>query len=96
MRKKLFASFLICVMLSVYLCECAPKAEKPTEYIGIVSAMDKEIEFLRKEAVKTHMTAMKTLEIERQIIPAGLSLECWNLWGNRSTHSSFLNSRRLR
>ena len=37
-------------MLAVFVCGCAPKSEEPTEYIGIVSAMDNEIAILLKEA----------------------------------------------
>ena len=42
--------FLICVMLSVFFCGCAAKSEEPAEYIGIVSAMDNEIDLLLGEA----------------------------------------------
>ena len=49
-KKKLFALFLICIMLAVFVCGCAPKSEESTEYIGIVSAMDNEIAILLKEA----------------------------------------------
>ena len=50
MRKELSVLFLICVMLSVFVCGCAQKSEKPAEYIGIISAMDNEIDLLLKEA----------------------------------------------
>ena len=49
MKKKLSALLLVCVMLSVFVCGCAQKSEKPAEYIGIISAMDNEIALLLKE-----------------------------------------------
>ena len=51
MRKKISVSFLICVMLSVFICGCATKTEKAEEYTGIISAMDNEIDLLLREAV---------------------------------------------
>ena len=51
MLKKLTALFLVCITLSALVCACARKAEEPTEYIGIISAMDNEIDLLLKEAV---------------------------------------------
>lgn len=51
MRKKLPILLLICVMLLVLICGCTPKAEEPTEYVGIISAMDNEIALLLDEAV---------------------------------------------
>lgn len=50
MRKKLPVLLLISVMLSVFICGCTRKTEEPTEYIGIISAMDNEINLLLKEA----------------------------------------------
>ena len=50
MRKKLQVLLLICAMLSVFICGCAPKAKEATEYIGIISAMDNEIDLLLEEA----------------------------------------------
>ena len=50
MRKKLPILLLVCAMLSVFICGCAPKTEKPVEYIGIISAMDNEIDLLLEEA----------------------------------------------
>ena len=55
MRKKLYVLFLICIMLFAFVCGCAQKAEEPTEYIGIVSAMDNEIDLLLKEAEIDHV-----------------------------------------
>lgn len=46
MRKKLLVLPFICVMLSLLVCGCTTKAEEPTEYIGIISAMDHEIDLL--------------------------------------------------
>ena len=51
MIKKLTALFLVCVTFSTLFCGCAKKSEAPTEYIGIISAMDNEIDLLLKEAV---------------------------------------------
>lgn len=51
MIKKLTALILICITLSSLVCGCAQKTEEPTEYIGIISAMDNEIDLLLKEAV---------------------------------------------
>ena len=51
MIKKLTALFLVCVTFSTLFCGCAKKSEEPMEYIGIISAMDNEIDLLLKEAV---------------------------------------------
>ncbi len=51
MIKRLTALLLVCVMFSALVCGCAKKPEEPTEYIGIISAMDNEIDLLLKEAV---------------------------------------------
>ena len=51
MKKKLTALFLICVLLSTIFCGYAKKTEEPTEFVGIISAMDNEIELLLSEAV---------------------------------------------
>ncbi|MBQ3286559.1 MAG: 5'-methylthioadenosine/adenosylhomocysteine nucleosidase [Firmicutes bacterium] len=51
MRKNLAVLFLMCVMLSVLISGCASKTAEETEYIGIVSAMDNEIDLLLEEAV---------------------------------------------
>ena len=51
MIKKLTSLFLVCVTLSTLFCGCAKKSDEPTEYIGIISAMDNEIDLLLKEAV---------------------------------------------
>ena len=51
MEKKLIAMFLIIVMISALFCGCAAKSEEPTEYIGIISAMDNEIDLLLQEVV---------------------------------------------
>lgn len=50
MKKKLTALFLVCAALLALVCGCAPKPKEPTEYIGIISAMDNEIDLLLKEA----------------------------------------------
>ena len=62
MRKKLSVLFLVCVMLSVFVCGCAPKNEEPTEYIGIISAMDNEIDLLLKEAVVERVDTIADVE----------------------------------
>ena len=51
MIKKLTTMILVCITLSALVCGCAQKTEERTEYIGIVSAMDNEIDLLLKEAV---------------------------------------------
>lgn len=51
MIKKLTALLLICLSLSTLFCGCVAKSEEPGEYIGIISAMDNEIDLLLKEAV---------------------------------------------
>lgn len=51
MIKKLTALFLVCITFSTLFCGCAKKSEAPMEYIGIISAMDNEIDLLLKEAV---------------------------------------------
>ena len=50
MTRKLTALIIACVMVSALLCGCAKGAEEPKEYIGIISAMDNEIDLLLKEA----------------------------------------------
>ena len=40
----------ILVILSTVLCGCGDKAAEQTEYIGIISAIDNEIDILLKEA----------------------------------------------
>jgi adenosylhomocysteine nucleosidase len=57
-------------MLSVLVCGCAPKSEEPTEYIGIISAMDNEIDLLLDEA-----------EIERVDTIAGVEYHIGSLHG---------------
>ena len=53
MRKKLPILLLVCAMLSVFICGCAPKTEKPVEYIGIISAMDNEIDLYSRRRRST-------------------------------------------
>ncbi len=48
-RKKLSVLILICVLISVFVCGCSPKAEETTEYIGIVAAMDNEVDLLLED-----------------------------------------------
>ena len=62
MRKKLPVLLLICVLLSVFICGCAPKNEEPTEYIGIISAMDNEIDLLLKEAEIDRVDTIEDVE----------------------------------
>lgn len=50
MIKKLTALILVYITISALFCGCAQKTEEPTEYIGIISAMDNEIDLLLKEA----------------------------------------------
>ena len=49
MKKKLIAIILACVTFSALFCGCAPKTEESQKYIGIISAMDNEIDLLLKE-----------------------------------------------
>lgn len=62
MKKKLTALALVCVMISALLFGCAPKAEEPTEYIGIISAMDNEIDLLLKEAEIDHVDTVADVQ----------------------------------
>ena len=55
MTKKLTALVLACVTLLTLFCGCAKKSEETTKYIGIISAMDNEIDLLLKEAVIDHV-----------------------------------------
>ena len=55
MRKKLIALVLACLTFSALFCGCAPKAEDKAEYIGIISAMDNEIDLLLEEAKIDHV-----------------------------------------
>ena len=50
MKKKSIVLFLICIILLSLACGCAQKSEKQTEYIGIISAMDNEIDILLDKA----------------------------------------------
>ena len=50
MKRKWIVILGILVMLSAVLCGCGNKAAEQTEYIGIVSATDNEIDILLKEA----------------------------------------------
>ena len=57
--------FLICAMLSVLICGCAQKTEEsgePAEYIGIVSAMDNEIDLLLEKAVIDRVDTIADVE----------------------------------
>lgn len=49
-------------MLSVFICGCTPKAEEPTEYTGIISAMDNEIDLLLEEAVIDRVDTIADVE----------------------------------
>ena len=62
MRNKLSTLFLICIMLSVCLFGCTPKANEKSEYIGIISAMDNEINLLLKEANIDHVDTIAGIE----------------------------------
>ena len=62
MRKKLPVLLLISVMLSLFICGCSPKAEEPTEYIGIISAMDNEIDLLLDVAVIDRVDTVADVE----------------------------------
>ena len=70
MKKKLFALFLVCIILSVFVCGCTPKTEEPKEYIGILSAMDNEIAILLEKA-----------EIERVDTIADMEYNIGSLYG---------------
>ncbi len=62
MIRKLTALLLACIMLSALVCGCAKKAEAPKEYIGIISAMDNEIDLLLKEAVIDHVDTVADVQ----------------------------------
>lgn len=62
MRKKLSVLFLVCAMLSLFICGCAQKNDDPVEYIGIISAMDNEIDLLLKEAVIDRVDTIANVE----------------------------------
>ena len=55
MFKKLTVLIMVCAMLFVFVCGCTQKTDEPTEYIGIISAMDNEIDLLLKEAKIDHV-----------------------------------------
>lgn len=55
MKKKIIALVLACLTISALFCGCAPKAEDKAEYIGIISAMDNEIDLLLEEAKIDHV-----------------------------------------
>ena len=62
MRKKLCVLFLICITLLVFICGCTPKTEEAKEYIGIISAMDNEIDLLLEEAEIDHVDTIADVE----------------------------------
>ena len=62
MTRKLTALVLAFAMISALLCGCAPKTEEPTEYIGIISAMDNEIDLLLKEAEIDHVDTVADIK----------------------------------
>ena len=50
MKRKRLLAILVITLLSVLLCGCGDKGAEQKEYIGIISAMDNEIDILLKEA----------------------------------------------
>ena len=62
MIKKLTALFLACVMISALFCGCVEMPEEPAEFIGIISAMDNEIDLLLKEAVIDRVDTVADVE----------------------------------
>ena len=62
MKKKLSVFILLFAMLSMFICGCSPKTEKVKDYIGIVSAMDNEIDLLLKEAVIDRVDTIADVE----------------------------------
>ena len=50
MKRKWTASLMVIAVFSAVLFACGDKAAEKTEYIGIISAMDNEIDILLKEA----------------------------------------------
>ena len=62
MKKRLTALILICVTISALFSGCATKSEEPAEYIGIISAMDNEINLLLKEAVIDRVDTIADVE----------------------------------
>lgn len=62
MKKKFIVFFLICAMLSALICGCGNKPVEPTEYIGLISAMDNEIDILLKEAEIDHVDKVAGVE----------------------------------
>ena len=50
MKRKRLLTILVITLLSVLLCGCGDKGAEQKEYIGIISAMDNEIDILLKEA----------------------------------------------
>ena len=62
MRKKLSALLLVCILLAIFVCGCAPKSNESKEYIGIISAMDNEIAILLEEAEIDHVDTIADVE----------------------------------
>ncbi|MBQ7669884.1 MAG: 5'-methylthioadenosine/adenosylhomocysteine nucleosidase [Clostridia bacterium] len=62
MKKRLTALFLVCLAFSTLFCGCATKSKEPTEYIGIISAMDNEIDLLLGEAVIDRVDTVADVE----------------------------------
>lgn len=58
MKKKLIALLVICLTLSALFCGCTPKTEAGAGYIGIISAMDNEIDLLLNEAEIDHVDTL--------------------------------------
>ena len=66
MKRNWIACLMVIAVFSAVLFACGDKAAEETEYIGIISAMDNEIDILLKEA-----------KIDRTDTVAGVDYHIW-------------------
>ena len=62
MKKKSIVFVVISFMLLMFIWGCGSNSEKPEKYIGIISAMDNEIDILLKEAKIDHVDKVAKAE----------------------------------
>ena len=55
MKKRVFILVLVCIMTSLLISGCGSESAKQTKYIGIISAMDSEIDILLDKAEIDHV-----------------------------------------
>ena len=74
MFRKLTCIIMICAMLFVFVCGCTQKTDERAEYIGIISAMDNEIDLLLKKQRLIMLIPWQTLNITSAVCADSQSL----------------------